>query len=361
MSTGAVGVWPTLSPAIYARRARRPLPFPLDQPSCAFYSRARQGLYHGVRALGIAPGGEILVPAYHHGAEVEAFERAGASCRFYAGTADLEPDETELEQLVTEKTRALHLIHNLGFPQDSPRWAAWCKSRGLLLIEDGAPAWLSAVDGHPVGSYGELAVFSLYKTVALPDGAAAICRAKLPDRRPGGSLALLATAKRHASWLAQRSALVTSAGSLARSKHPFDHGHAFDPGDLDAGPSRAARLLLGRLVEPGIAETRRSNYNFLLATLAAHVPRPFQRLVEGAVPWVFPVATSEKGFLLERLAADRVSAMDLWSVPHRSLARAEFPPAAERRATTVALPVHQGLRRRDLERIATSSARALGE
>lgn len=68
MRTGAAVVWPTLSPAVYARRARRPLPLPLDQPSYVLDRSARQGLFHGVRALGIAPGGEILVPAHEFGA-----------------------------------------------------------------------------------------------------------------------------------------------------------------------------------------------------------------------------------------------------------------------------------------------------
>lgn len=359
MSSGALGIWPTLSPAAYVRRPRQRLPFPLHEPSCVIYSRARQGLYHGVRALGIAPGEEILAPAYHYGAEIEAFERAGASCRFYAGTADLQPDEAELEAMLTESTRALHLIHNLGFPQDAPRWASWCRRRGLLLIEDAAPAWLSTAGDAPVGSLADLAVFSLYKTVALPDVAAAICRAKLPHPRSGGSLRLVDTARRHAAWFAQRSALVAGAGSIARPEPHFDHRQAFDPGDVDAGPSRTGCLLLRRLVEPGIAERRRSNYRWLLTALGDHVPRPFQALPGGAVPWVFPVATDQKRSALERLAADGVSAMDVWSVPHPSLAVGEFAAAAERRATTIALPVHQGLRPSDLERIARAAGRAL--
>jgi len=359
MSVGALGVWPTLPPVAYLRRPRRQAPFPLGQPSCVLYSRARQGLVHGVRALGIAPG-EILVPAYHHGAEVEAFELAGASCRFYAGTADLAPDEAELEAALSPRTRALHLIHNLGFPQDAAHWAAWCRRHGLLLIEDGAPAWLSTVDGAAAGSFGDLSVFSLYKTVGVPDGAAAICTAPLPAPRPGGaSLRLAATAKRHLAWLGQRVPAVARAAEIVRRDHPFDHRHAFEPGDLDAGPSQAARLLLPRLVDPAVVTRRRSNYERLLATLAEHVPRPFQRLPDGAVPWVFPVATTRKRRVLESLAADRISAMDLWSVPHRSLAVELFPAATERRASTVALPVHQGLRDEDLERIAGAAARAL--
>src|SRR5205823_10573872 len=57
-----------------------PPPFPLADPRCRLVTRARHGLWLGVRALGLGPGDEVLVPAYHHGSEVEALVRAGVTC-----------------------------------------------------------------------------------------------------------------------------------------------------------------------------------------------------------------------------------------------------------------------------------------
>lgn len=359
VSRGALGVWPPLSLHIYGRRPRRARPFPLDQPSCVLYGRARQGLFHGVRALGIAPGGEILVPAYHHGAEVEALEQAGATPRFYAGTADLAPDPSELEGMLRPATRALHLIHHLGFAQDSAQWADWCREHDLLLIEDCAPAWLSFTGDKPVGSYGDLAVFSLYKTIALPDTGATLCRAPLPAAA-ASRLGLGPIARRHAAWLAQRSDLLRALAQTLGRRRAFDPERAFAAGKLDAAPALVGRLLLPRLLDPEIARRRRENYGRLLGALAEHVPRPFSQLPKGAVPWVFPVASQAKPRLLESLAGDGISAMDLWSVPHPSLATTRFPDAARRRATTVALPVHQGLREHELERIVASVLRHFG-
>src|SRR5215216_2482227 len=170
---------PPLPIGVYVRRPLHELPFPLDDPDCRIYSLARQGLYMGIKALGLGPGDEILAPAYHHGSEIEALVQAGIVCRFYDIGPSLEPDEKELEGLLGPRVRALHLTHFLGFPQDAARWRAWCDERGLLLIEDAAQAWLSSREGIPVGSHGDLSIFCLYKTFGLADGAAVICNPPL--------------------------------------------------------------------------------------------------------------------------------------------------------------------------------------
>jgi hypothetical protein len=69
---------------------------------------------------------------------------------------------------------------------------------------------------------------------------------------------------------------------------------------------------------------------------------------------VLPVSVPDKPALLRVLRARGIRALDLWSVSHPSLEVARFPRAAELRRTLVGLPVHQELRRRDLERIAAA-------
>ena len=156
------------------RRPLRRLPFPLEEPTCRVVAWARHGVWHGVRALGLQAGDAVLVPAWHHGSEVEALRQAGLDCRFYDSGPSLEPDPAEIDALVDSDVRALYLTHSLGFPRDARRWRAWCDARGLLLIEDAAQAWLATRDGHPAGSLGDLAVFCLYKTFGLAEGAALV-------------------------------------------------------------------------------------------------------------------------------------------------------------------------------------------
>ena len=125
MSRGRLSIWAPLRPGAYLRRPVSELPFPLEEPGCRLYEFARQRLFNGLEVLGLGPGDEVLVPAYNHGSEVEVLSRAGVTCRFFDSSEDLAPDEHVLERLLGPSTRALYLIHHLGFPQAAPRWRRW--------------------------------------------------------------------------------------------------------------------------------------------------------------------------------------------------------------------------------------------
>jgi dTDP-4-amino-4,6-dideoxygalactose transaminase len=346
-----ISVWPALPPDALVGRQARGLPFPLGEPRCVLFSRARHGLFQGLRALGIRPGDEVLAPAYHHGSEIQALESAGARPTFYAGTDDLAPDEEELERLLTPRTRALHLTHYLGFPQDGGRWRRWCDSRDLLLIEDAAPAWLSTSLGRPVGSMGDLAVFSVYKTVGVPDGGATVCAAAVDRPRGRPPLGIRPTIRRQGAWFSRRMGRVWARAARARPAQGFDPSRGFALGEVGTPPSRATSYLLPRLCEPGIRTVRQRNYRYLLGALETRVRPPFNALPDGASPWIFPIEASDKEGLLRHLADRGIVGMDLWSVPHPSLPVRDFPATAERRARTLALPVHQALTERDLRRM----------
>lgn len=354
MSDGLLEAWPPLPPGAWLRRPAAQLPYPLEEPSCTLYSRARHGLFLGLKALGLEPGGEVLMPAYHHGSEVEATIRAGLSCAFYEGNERLEPDPKELERLVGPRTRALHLTHYLGFPQDADRWRAWCDERELLLVEDAAQAWLAQDATGPVGRVGDLVVFCLYKTFGIPDGGALVLRgAEAPAAKKGGA-GLGGLARRHAAWLAGRSAPV--AGALARRRgEPAAYVAEEDFAlGVPAQPNALGLKLLPRLVGQDGAAARRLAYRRLLSELGDLVPAPFAECPDGASPFVFPVEVDDKQALLATLAARRISALDLWSVPHPALNAERFPAAARRRERTLGLPVHQELRASDLDRVAAA-------
>ena len=344
-----LGVWVPLRPAAWLRPPLEQPPFPLMDSRCRVYARGRHAVWHGLRALGIGPGDELLAPAYHAGSDIEAMRRVGVSFRFYGVGDLLAPDPAELDSLMSSATRCLYLVHYNGFPQDAVLWRRWCDERGLILVEDAAQSWLTHVDGRPVGSFGDLAFFSIYKMVATPDGCAAVCAAPLPaverSRRAGlGRLAHL-----HGAWLGQWLGWI---GSIRRRfARPFD-AEVYDAlGDPRAPVAAATTHLLNRLPGDWVARDRRSNYRRLLRDLGRHVPPPFDQVPDGASPWFFPVETDDKQGFLRHLAKRGVSGMDVWSVAHRSLPAEGFPEVRRRRSRTVALPVHHELTGPDLDRI----------
>src|SRR3954462_4818412 len=107
MRYARIGAWPPHPPGALVRGVASERPFPLGADGCRLYSRARHGVWHGVRAIGLEPGDGVLVRACHHGAEVEALARAGLALHFYDGGPDLEPDADELQRALRPGTRAL--------------------------------------------------------------------------------------------------------------------------------------------------------------------------------------------------------------------------------------------------------------
>ena len=347
-----LGVWPPLPLDVY-RRPANPPPYPLREHSCRLYRFGRQALWHGVRALGLSASDEILVPAYHHGSEVEALLQAGLACTFYEGSEELSPDEDELETLLTDRTRALLLIHYAGFPQDAARWRRWCDDHGLLLIEDAAQSWLASHEGRPVGMQGALSIFCIYKTFGLPDGAAAVGATAASDAGGRGRFGARGLARVHAAWLMTRFGRLAqlSAGLVER---PYVPEEDFALGDPETSPSRATIRLLPRVADPGAAQARRENYSRLLVELGELVAPPFRTVPGGASPFLFPIRTVDKPGVLGWLRSRGIVGLDFWSVAHPSLPAGRFPRAASLRSSIVGLPVHQELRAGDLDRIATA-------
>lgn len=343
-------VWPPLPLDVYTRRPASRLPWPLEEPTCRLFSRARQGLFSAVKAVGLAAGDEVLVPAYHHGSEIEALAEAGLSCRFYDAGENLEPDEGELEGLLTERVRALYLTHYLGLTADAARWRKWCDERDLMLIEDAAQGWLSRRAGRSIGSHGDIALFCLYKTYGLADGAAIVSK---PPARAAVDVARWGSdhlAIRHGSWLAQRRPLVAALRRRFDSRSDYDPRADFELGDPTRGIYGSTRYLLPRVVTKDASSRRYAHYQTLLGELGNPTLAGFPPLLPGASPFGFPVAAEDKEALLDRLTSRGIRALNFWSEGHPSLDAGRYPRAAELRNKIVVLPVHQELGDRELRR-----------
>jgi CelD/BcsL family acetyltransferase involved in cellulose biosynthesis len=309
-------------------------------------------LWHGLRDQALVAGDAILAPAYHHGSEIEVFVRYGLECRFYGLTERLEPDEGQLDDLLEPRVRALQITHYAGYPQDAARWRRWCDERGLLLVEDAAMAWLAETAAGPVGMHGDLAIYCLYKSFGLPDGAALASPGTGAGHTMDGPSRLRAIVALHAAWLAQRVPLPVSAGD-GEAPEAYSPELDFALGDPDARVAGSTRRLLAHVADPDAPARRRANARVLLEGLGERVQAPFDAIPVGAAPFVLPVRADDKAGLLERLSHGGIDALDFWSHGHPTLTPRRFPDIAARRARTVGLPVHQELQPADLDRIVT--------
>jgi dTDP-4-amino-4,6-dideoxygalactose transaminase len=361
LGTTCVSIYPPLSPRVLLRRPARRLPFPLQEPGCRLYMEARQGLWWALKGHGIGSGDEILVPAYHHGSEIEVLVRTGAQCRFYDCRETFKPEEAELESLRGTRVRALYLIHQLGFAQDAARWRRWCDERGLLLIEDGAQAWLSAWDHRPVGADADLALFCLYKVFGVPDGGAVFSKSFAGPPPDDESIGARALAGRLADWAAQRSRL--AAGLFRDRRHPPQQDERpevdFALTAVDERAARTTRSLLSRVVDTDAPARRRANFARLAERLGELRSPAFAAMPPESSPLAFPIEVGDKRAMVDRLARRGIMDARMWTVPHPALDAGVFPGAAAPRARLVGLPVHQELGPGDVDRIADAVAAAV--
>lgn len=116
-----------------------------------------------LKALGIGPGDEVLVPSNTYIATALAVTYVGALPVFVEPnirTFDLDP--ARIEEKITDRTRAIMPVHLYGQACDMDPIMAAAKKHGLYVVEDCAQAHGATYKGQKVGSFGDAAGFSFY-------------------------------------------------------------------------------------------------------------------------------------------------------------------------------------------------------
>lgn len=133
-------------------------------------------------ATGIRPGDEVIVPPITFVASATAIARIGAVPVFVdvdADTINLNP--LLVEAAITERTRAIVLVHFAGCPADLDSFTALCRQHNLILIEDCAHAHGAEWKGQRVGSFGHFGSFSFQGSKNMTAGEGGILITNDPD------------------------------------------------------------------------------------------------------------------------------------------------------------------------------------
>lgn len=126
-------------------------------------SSGTDALHLAVRALGIGPGDEVIVPANTFVATAWGVSHAGATPVF----ADCDPDTwtidpASIEKRITKRTKAVIGVHLYGQPFDFDSVKEVAERRGLFVIEDCAQAVGALYKGKRAGGLGIAGCFSFY-------------------------------------------------------------------------------------------------------------------------------------------------------------------------------------------------------
>jgi dTDP-4-amino-4,6-dideoxygalactose transaminase len=124
---------------------------------------ATAGLEMALEVAGIQEGDEVIVPAMSFAASANVVARLGAVPKFV--DIDLYTRNMDMDQVaaaITAKTRAIMPVHFGGLPVDMDGLYGLASTHGLRVVEDAAHAIGSQYRGKPIGSFGDLVVFSFH-------------------------------------------------------------------------------------------------------------------------------------------------------------------------------------------------------
>ena len=134
-------------------------------------SSGTTALHLALEALDLKPGDEIITTAF-------TFIASSNSILFIGGipifadisskTYNIDPDE--IRKRITEKTKAILAVHIFGLPSDMKAIREIADEHGLYVIEDCAQSHGAKIDGKHVGTFGDIAAFSLYATKNMISG-----------------------------------------------------------------------------------------------------------------------------------------------------------------------------------------------
>ena len=121
--------------------------------------------------LDIQAGDEVIVPSYTFVSTALAFVRQGAKIVFTDSRPDHPGmDESQIEKLITPKTKAIVVVHYAGVAVDMDIIMDIAGRYGLYVVEDAAQAIDSYYKGKPLGGIGHLGAFSFHETKNLQCG-----------------------------------------------------------------------------------------------------------------------------------------------------------------------------------------------
>jgi len=138
-------------------------------------------LHSAYFAAGVGPGTEVIVPSYTWHASVTPVLHCSATPVFADIDADtLTIDPADIERKITDRTRAVCVVHTWGNVADMDRILAIARARGIAVIEDASHAHGATYKGRPVGGIGDIGCFSMQGVKAVSGGEAGVATTNDP-------------------------------------------------------------------------------------------------------------------------------------------------------------------------------------
>jgi len=353
--------------------------FPLSQNRWYYFFSSRYALAAAIEALGLKPEDKLLVPSYNCGAEIDPLLHLNIKPAFYKVKRDLSLDLDDLVKKINGTVKGILITHFLGFPQPIDEIKRICTERNLFLIEDCAHALLSTHNGKPLGSYGDVSIFSLLKTLPVPNGGVLLINNMnihhnyYPERPNFFATCFYAAELLKYKTIGNNNAIKENGLNLLYdgvylSLSSFRLMLAgfrkyFNPKGLylvkpdsylfiedlrSWGISDLSKRIINKTNFEEIKNVRRRNFEYLLNHFMKNERGilPFKELLPGVCPLFFPIileSAEQREKLYRTLKRRGVITHPWWDRFHSEVPWDEFPDAVYLKKRLFGLPIHQDL------------------
>jgi 8-amino-3,8-dideoxy-alpha-D-manno-octulosonate transaminase len=139
-------------------------------------SSGTAALQTAIAALGIGPGDEVILPAWTWHSCFNAIVLAGALPVFAEIDESFNIDPADIERHITKQTKLIMAVHLLGNPADLDLILPIARKHGIKVLEDCAQSVGGSYKGKPLGSMGDIGIYSLQinKTITAGEGGAVV-------------------------------------------------------------------------------------------------------------------------------------------------------------------------------------------
>jgi dTDP-4-amino-4,6-dideoxygalactose transaminase len=151
--------------AAFTKKCHAYLEQALDVPRILLTTSCTHALELAALLLKIQPGDEVIVPSFTFVSTPNAFVLRGAKPVFVDVRPDtLNMDETKLEQLITERTRAIVPVHYAGVGCEMDAIGSIAAKYNIPIVEDNAHGLFGKYKGRYLGTFGTFATQSFHET-----------------------------------------------------------------------------------------------------------------------------------------------------------------------------------------------------
>lgn len=148
----------------------------------AAISNCTTALHLSMIIAGIGKDDEVICPSMSYIATANCIKYVGAKPVF----AEIDPDNYNIDikhvkKLITDKTKAVIIVHQIGMPADIDDFKKLCDEQNLKLIEDAACAAGSSYKGKKIGSHSDIVCFSFHPRKVITTGEGGMITTSNPD------------------------------------------------------------------------------------------------------------------------------------------------------------------------------------